>query len=42
MIKFFPVKGWPGASIYAPPSFDMIEQAKEVYDTIIAAQKASA
>ncbi|MCX6886945.1 MAG: PH domain-containing protein [Verrucomicrobia bacterium] len=34
--------GWPGAGQYAAPAFDMIEGAKEVYDIIRQAQKASA
>jgi hypothetical protein len=34
--------GWPGASRYAPPTFDMIEQAKRVYETIRQAQKVTA
>src|SRR6266446_652949 len=32
MNSFFPVGAWPGAGRYAPPSFDLIERAKEVYD----------
>ena len=39
---FFPAGGsWPGAGRYAPPGFDMIEQAKEVYDIIRNAQRAA-
>jgi hypothetical protein len=30
--------GWPGADKYAAPSFDMIPNAKEVYDLIIKTQ----
>ena len=37
---FFPAGGWPGAGRYAPPSFDLIERAKEVYDIIRQAQRA--
>jgi hypothetical protein len=39
---FFPAGGsWPGAGRYAPPGFDMIEQAKEVCDIIRNAQRAA-
>ena len=34
--------GWPGAGRYAPPAFEMVEQAKRVYETIRQAQKATA
>jgi hypothetical protein len=36
---FFPAGSWPGAGRYAPPSFDLIERAKDVYDIIRKAQK---
>jgi hypothetical protein len=39
MNSFFPAGSWPGAGRYAPPSFDMIENAKSVYDIIRQAQK---
>ncbi len=32
---------WPGAGQYASPSFDFIENAKEVYDTIRRTQRSS-
>ena len=38
---FFPSGSWPGAGRYAPPSFDLIDEAKKVYDTIRSAQKSS-
>ncbi len=41
-LHFFPAGGWPGARSFCPPSLDMIERAKDVYDTIRAAQKALA
>lgn len=34
--------GWPGASQYAPPAFEMIERAKETYELIRRAQKEGA
>jgi hypothetical protein len=34
--------GWPGGGRFAPPAFEMIERAKEVYDTIRIAQKSAA
>jgi len=37
---FFPAGAWPGAGRYAPPSFDLIDDAKSVYDIIRSAQKA--
>jgi hypothetical protein len=30
--NFMPAGAWPGAGRYAPPSFDLIENAREVYD----------
>lgn len=39
MNSFVPVGSWPGAQRYAPPSFDLIERAKEVYDIIRNAQR---
>ena len=34
-----PTGSWPGAARYNPPSFDLIERPKEVYDIIRQAQK---
>ena len=34
--------GWPGAGRYAPPAFDLIEGAKEVYETVRQAQRVAA
>jgi hypothetical protein len=42
MNAFFPSGSWPGAGRFAPPSFDLIESAKVVYDTIRSAQIATA
>jgi hypothetical protein len=39
MNSFFPAGSWPGTGRYAPPSFDLIERAKEVYDIIRNAQR---
>jgi len=39
--SFFPAGAWPGAGRYAPPAFDLIEHAKEVYDIIRNAQRAT-
>lgn len=39
MNSFFPTGSWPGTGRYAPPSFDLIERAKEVYDIIRNAQR---
>jgi hypothetical protein len=36
---WFPAGSWPGAGQYAPPAFDMIDRAKEVYEMIRQAQK---
>ncbi len=36
-----PGAGWPGSGRYAPPSFEFIERAKEVYDIIYDAQRAT-
>ncbi len=33
--------GWPGSSQYGSPSFEMIENAREVFERIRAAQKSS-
>lgn len=33
--------GWPGASQYAPPAFEMIERAKDTYELIRQAQKSA-
>ena len=38
MGSFFPASSWPGAGRYAPPSFDLIDSAKEVYGIIRSAQ----
>ena len=40
MDSFFPVGSWPGRRRYAPPAFDLIERAKEVYEIICKAQRA--
>jgi len=42
MGAFFPAGSWPGAGRYMPPSFDLIERAKEVYDIIRGAQRGAA
>jgi hypothetical protein len=39
MNSFFPAGSWPGTRRYAPPSFDLIEGAKEVYDIIRKGQR---
>jgi Bacterial PH domain len=39
MNGFFPGGSWPGAGRYAPPSFDQLDGAKNVYDIIRNAQK---
>jgi hypothetical protein len=39
MGAFFPRGSWPGAGRYAPPSFDLIDRSKEVYNIIRSAQK---
>ena len=39
MNSFFPAGAWPGAGRYAPPSFDLIERVKEVYDIVRKAQR---
>jgi len=36
---FFPRGSWPGAGRYAPPSFDLIDRSKEVYEIIRTAQR---
>lgn len=41
MNAFFPAGAWPGTGRYAPPSFDLIERAKEAYDIIRRAQRAT-
>jgi hypothetical protein len=41
MNSFMPGGSWPGAGRYAPPSFDLIEAAGEVYDIIRSAQKST-
>ena len=35
----FPAGLWPGTGRYAPPAFDLIERAKDVYDIIRNAQR---
>jgi hypothetical protein len=42
MNSFFPAGSWPGTGRYAPPSFDLIDRAKEVYDIIRHAQRTTA
>ncbi len=37
--RWMPTGSWPGAGRYAPPAFDMIEGAKDVYETIRQAQR---
>lgn len=39
MNAIFPAGAWPGTGRYAPPSFDLIERAKEVYDIVRNAQR---
>jgi hypothetical protein len=39
--QFFSGASWPGASQFSPPMFEMIEQAREVYDIIRQAQKSA-
>jgi hypothetical protein len=41
MSAFFPAGFWPGAGRFSPPSFDLIERAKEVYAIIRNAQRAT-
>lgn len=41
MNGMFPAGAWPGAGRYSPPSFDLIDRAKQVYDTIRSAQRAA-
>lgn len=41
LMAWFPAGAWPGAGRYAPPSFEMIPDAKRVYDIIRRAQKSS-
>lgn len=38
---WFPAGSWPGAGQFAPPAFDLIEQAKPVYEIIRQAQRAT-
>ncbi|HSI12118.1 MAG TPA: PH domain-containing protein [Chthoniobacter sp.] len=35
----FPAGAWPGAGRHAPPAFDLLDRAKEVYDIIRRAQR---
>jgi Bacterial PH domain len=42
MGRWMPAGSWPGAGRYAPPAFDMIERAKDVYEIIRQAQKETA
>ena len=37
--QWFPMGSWPGAGQLAPPAFDMIDDAKTVYDLIRETQK---
>jgi len=39
MNSVFPAGAWPGTGLYAPPSFDLIERAKDVYDIVRKAQR---
>jgi len=39
MMAWFSTGAWPGSGKYAPPSFDMIPDAKQVYDIVRHAQK---
>jgi hypothetical protein len=39
MGAFFSGASWPGTGRYPPPSFAMVERAKDVYDIVRAAQK---
>jgi hypothetical protein len=39
MMAWFPV-GWPGAGRHAPPSFELVPDAKRIFDIIRQAQKA--
>jgi hypothetical protein len=41
MNALFPSGAWPGTGRYAPPSFDLLDRAKEVYDVIRHAQRAT-
>jgi hypothetical protein len=41
MNNLAPAGAWPGMGRYAPPAFDLIERAKDVYDIIRNAQKAA-
>ena len=38
---WFPSGSWPGAGRYAPPAFDMIDRAKQVYDVVRQTQKSA-
>ena len=42
MNAFFPAGAWPGAGRHAPPAFDLIERAKDVYGIIRQAQRSAA
>jgi len=37
--QWFAPGSWPGAGQYAPPAFDMIDRAKEIYEVIRQTQK---
>jgi hypothetical protein len=39
--QWFSQGSWPGAGQYAPPAFEMIDRAKEIYDRIREAQKSA-
>ena len=41
MSSLFPAGAWPGTGRYAPPSFDLLDNVKEVYDIIRNAQRAT-
>jgi hypothetical protein len=42
MYAWWAVNGWPGMGRYAAPCFELDDNAKEVYEMILAAQKESA
>ena len=39
--QWFASGSWPGAGPYAPPAFDMIDRAKEIYDLIRPTQRST-
>ena len=42
MMQWFPGMIWPGISRYQPPSFELVERAREVYDLVRMAQQEAA